>query len=158
VGWYPNDMRPNSPRKLWIALFPGLLLAGLWLGCATSSHDHDDYDGRYRRDPHYDPHYGSLGHYPAYPSRRGDYEHPLERHQDAEKRVLEREQEREREALRREQKSERRQEKQAEEWDKTDKREQKTERKAQKREQEREDRVLKKHQRNEWEDWYDGRH
>ena len=136
---------------------PLLLLAGLWLGCASSSHDYDDQDGRYRRDPYYDPDYGSPGYYPAYPSRRGDYEHPLEHHQEVEKRALEREQEREREALRRGQKDERRQQKQAGEWDKTDKQEQKSERKEQNREQEGEDRTLKKHQRNEWEDWYDGR-
>ena len=146
-------MSSASLRRL--AFSAPLLLAGLWLGCATSSRDHD---GRYRRDPYYDPTYGSPGYYPAYPSRRGDYEHPLDRHQEAEKRALEREQEREREALRREQKVERGQEKQAGEWDQTDKREQKTERKDQKREQEREDKALKKQQRNEWEDWYYGRH
>ena len=155
MEWYPSRMSSASRRRL--ALSAPLLLAGLWLGCATSSRDHDDYDGRYRRDPYHDPYYGSPGYTPAYPAGRGGYEDPLERHQEAEKRVLERDQEREREALRREQKVERKEQKQAGEWDQTDKREQKTERKAQNREQEREDRELKKHQRNEWEDRYDGR-
>jgi hypothetical protein len=145
----------SSASRRRLALSAPLLLAGLWLGCATSSRDHDDYDGRYRSDPYYDPTYGHPGYYPAYPARRGGYEDRLERHQDAEKRALEREQEREREALRREQKGERKEQKQAGEWDAQDKKAQKTERKDQTREQKREDRELEKHQRRERDRWYD---
>lgn len=144
----------RAPHGL-LTLAPLLLLSALWLGCASSSRDHGgwDDDGRNRRDPYQDPYRGPPGYYPS----RGDYEHPLERHQESEKRALERQQEREREALEREQKSERKEQKQTGEWDKVDKREQKSERKEQKRDQEREDRALKKQQRNEWEDWYDRR-
>jgi Spy/CpxP family protein refolding chaperone len=152
-------MRRASHRLLVLTL-PLLLLPAPWLGCASSSsRDRGgwDDDGRTRRDPYQDPYFGHPGQYPPYPIRRGDHQHPLERHQDAEKRALERDQEREREALRREQKSERKEQKQAGEWDKADKREQKSERKDQSREQEQEDRQLKKQQRNEWEDWYDRR-
>jgi hypothetical protein len=142
----------SASRRILSLSCPLLLLAGAWLGCATSSHDRD---GRYRREPYYDPYYGSPGYYPAYPSGHGDYHPPLERHQTREKQALERDQEREREALAREQKSERKEQKQTGEWDQQDKREQKSERKELKREQEREDRRLRKHQREEWEDWYD---
>ena len=149
----------SALRKVLALSSPLLLLlaAGPWLGCATSSRDPDDQDGRYRRDPYYDPDFGSPGYYPAYPARGGDYEDRLERRQEAEKRALERDQEREREALRREQKHERQDLKQAGDWDKEDKREQQGERKEQKQEQNQEDRKLKKHQREELEDWYDHR-